>query len=327
MVRRVFKKFKDGALNFDSVDPSSSKALENSRKDPKGNDKTRRHERSNSLDIPQNLNQLPAGRDKQRKREKAAPTESEKPVGRGRQQEKNNNNSQTQPSKELPYKDVLEIRDTPVENVTQQEAPKPRIPEPDSQTKNFRLKANVESEDLVKEITERILDQLVELTLRDILGSSRNLRESVRGEIATKRVPVQTKRTTLEEVEDEDAPKVKVPLRVIQVKLAKKEDLPELEVKISQSPMGKMPVGSVYVSDPIEQFLVTGRDNDSIVVAKESQGLQLIYLTINGVEEVESVVDGGSQIVSMALDVVMTLRVSWDPRYTINLQSANKGVE
>ena len=29
----------------------------------------------------------------------------------------------------------------------------------------------------------------------------------------------------------------------------------------------------------------------------------------------------------MALDVAMTLRVSWDPRYTINLQSANKGVE
>ena len=84
------------------------------------------------------------------------------------------------------------------------------------------------------------------------MGSSRNLRESVRGEIAAKRVPVQTRRTTLEEVEDEDAPKVKAPPRVIQVKLAKKEDLPEPEVKILQSPMGKMPVGSVYVSDPIE---------------------------------------------------------------------------
>ena len=89
------------------------------------------------------------------------------------------------------------------------------------------------------------------------------------------------------------------------MKLAKKEDLPEPEVKISQSPMGKMPAGSVYVSDPIEQFLVTGEDNDSIVVAKESQGLRSIYPTINGVKEVESVVDGGSQIVSMALDVAM----------------------
>ena len=132
---------------------------------------------------------------------------------------------------------------------------------------------------------------------------------------------------TLEEVKDEDTPKVKVPLQVIQVKLAKKEDLLELEVKILQSPMGKMPAGSVYVSDPIEQFLVAGGDNDSIVIAKESQGLRSIYPTINGVEEVESVVDGGSQIISMALDVAMTLGVSWDPGYTINLQSANKGVD
>ena len=125
------------------------------------------------------------------------------------------------------------------------------------------MKANVESEDLVKEITERILNRPVELTLRDILGSSQNLRKSVRGEIATKQVPVQTRRTTLEEVEDEDTPKVKVPPQVIQVKLAKKEDLPEPEVKISQSPMGKMPAGSVYVSDPIEQFLVAGGDDSS----------------------------------------------------------------
>ena len=63
---------------------------------------------------------------------------------------------------------------------------------------------------------------------------------------------------------------MKVPPRVIQVKLAKKEDLPEPEVKISQSPMGKMAAGSVYVSDPIKQFLVAGGDNESIVVAKES---------------------------------------------------------
>ena len=88
------------------ADPSLSKAPENSRKDLKGNDKTRRRERSNSPDILWNLNQAPAGRDKQRKREKAAPAESEKPTGRGRQQEKSNNNNQTQPSKELPYKDV-----------------------------------------------------------------------------------------------------------------------------------------------------------------------------------------------------------------------------
>ena len=60
----------------------------------------------------------------------------------------------------------------PIENVTKWEAPMPRNPESDSQTKNFRLKANIESEDLVKEITERILDQPVKLTLRDILGSS-----------------------------------------------------------------------------------------------------------------------------------------------------------
>ena len=68
-------------------------------------------------------------------------------------------------------------------------------------------------------------------------------------------------------------------------------------------------------------------DLAKIVVAKESQSLRAIYPTINGVAEYKCVVDGGSQIVSMALKVAQELGLSWDPDIKIQLQSANKTVD
>ena len=62
-------------------------------------------------------------------------------------------------------------------------------------------------------------------------------------------------------------------------------------------------------------------------MAAESHALRTVYPLINGVGEVESLLDPGSQIVSMSKSVAMTLQVPWDPDITLHMESANKTFE
>lgn len=50
----------------------------------------------------------------------------------------------------------------------------------------------------------------------------------------------------------------------------------------------------------------------------------MVYLLINSVGEVELLLDGGLQIVSMAKDVAVDLEITWDPDITVHMESANR---
>ena len=91
-----------------------------------------------------------------------------------------------------------------------------------------------------------------------------------------------------------------------------------------------MKKGDVVIGDPVSQYLATlgpGEKPKLVVVAKESQGLRAVYPLINRVGEVESLLDSGSQIISMARNVAKNLEVNWDPDITIEMESANQSVE
>ena len=71
--------------------------------------------------------------------------------------------------------------------------------------------------------------------------------------------------------------------------------------------------GDVVIRDPVSQYLVTlgpGKKPELVVVAKESQGLRVVYPLINRVSEVELLLDSGSQIISMARNVAQNLEVN-----------------
>src|SRR5271155_1061707 len=88
--------------------------------------------------------------------------------------------------------------------------------------------------------------------------------------------------------------------------------------------------GDIVIGDPVFQYPATlkpGEKPKVAVVAKESQGLRAIYPLINGVREVESLLDSGSQIISMARNVAQKLEISWDPDITIEMESANQSIE
>ena len=94
--------------------------------------------------------------------------------------------------------------------------------------------------------------------------------------------------------------------------------------------MDGVPKGSLVISDPVVQYLNTlqpGEKPKSIIVARESQSLQAVYPLINNVGEVESLLDGRSQIVLMSKAVAVELEVPWDPDITVQMQSANRTLE
>ena len=106
--------------------------------------------------------------------------------------------------------------------------------------------------------------------------------------------------------------------------------MPEATYEVLAEDMNGMSKGSVVVSDPVMQYLNAlgpGEKPKSVVVAAESHALRTVYPLINGVGEVESLLDPGSQIISMSRDVARTLQVTWDPDITVHMESANKTLE
>jgi hypothetical protein len=108
------------------------------------------------------------------------------------------------------------------------------------------------------------------------------------------------------------------------------ERLPGATYEILAEDANGMAKGSVVVSDPVMQYLNTlapGEKPKSVIVAAESHALRAVYPLINGVGEVESLLDPGSQIVSMSKEVAMALQVTWDPDIVVHMESANKSLE
>ena len=107
-------------------------------------------------------------------------------------------------------------------------------------------------------------------------------------------------------------------------------ELPEATCEILDDDQEGMKNGNVVIGDPVSRYLATlgpGKKPKLVVVAKESQGLRAVYFLINRVSEVESLLDSGSQIISMARNVAKNLEVNWDPDITIEMESANQSVE
>jgi len=57
---------------------------------------------------------------------------------------------------------------------------------------------------------------------------------------------------------------------------------------------------------------------------ESSLALRSIYPLVNNARQEEALLDSGSQIVSMSKDAAISLKMSWDPDISINMQSASR---
>ena len=86
--------------------------------------------------------------------------------------------------------------------------------------------------------------------------------------------------------------------------------------------------GGIIVGCKVAQYYDTLPKSENarpIVVARASENLRVIYPFINNLRDVETLLDSGSQIVSMAEEVAEMLDITWDPNLKIVMQSANGG--
>ncbi len=91
-------------------------------------------------------------------------------------------------------------------------------------------------------------------------------------------------------------------------------------------PIGSAAKGSAAVAIEKDAMLIMtlqeGR-HMQIMVADRSAGLHALTPTVDGIREVESILDEGCQVVAMSYDVWQKLGLPLDPTIKISLQSAN----
>ncbi|KAF8219698.1 hypothetical protein L208DRAFT_1338495, partial [Tricholoma matsutake] len=87
---------------------------------------------------------------------------------------------------------------------------------------------------------------------------------------------------------------------------------------------------AIIVPDPYETYISSLRPGEipqPFIVAKETSSIRSVIMDVHGNNQVESVVDPGSSIISMAEDVCHELGLAYDSLIRLPMQSANRTVD
>lgn len=186
----------------------------------------------------------------------------------------------------------------------------------------FKNRAPLQLDERAKDLIQEALKNTICITTEDLLNVSEPMRQELKKLLIKKRL--EKKSVSLAEVDSKEETSDK------DHDMINVDKLPEATYEVLAKDTNGMSKGSVVVSDPVMQYLNAlkpGEKPKTVVVAAESHALRTVYPLINGVGEVESLLDPGSQIVSMSRDVAMKLQVPWDPDIQVHMESANKTLE
>jgi hypothetical protein len=187
----------------------------------------------------------------------------------------------------------------------------------------FKNRAPLQLDERAKDLVQDALKNTICITTEDLLNVSEPMRQELKKLLMKKRM--EKKSVTFAagvDLIDEDTSEV--------METISADKLPGATFEILAEDTNGMAKGSIVVSDPVTQYLnalAPGERPKSVVVAAESHALRTIYPLINRVGEVESLLDPGSQIVSMSRKVATALQVIWDPDIVVHMESANKSLE
>lgn len=161
----------------------------------------------------------------------------------------------------------------------------------------YKTKPPIEKVGRVQAVYDEVMDTEVSIKLKDLLSNAPQVREIFRKNVTPVRKPTVSTETLASFI------------------LAGEGD-------------GQLAAEVKVANDPYLQLYQQGEREvqTATYTSKESESLRSVWPRINGVEEVEAILDSGSQIVSMAEEIAMRTGVSWDPDVTIDMQSANKSV-
>lgn len=227
----------------------------------------------------------------------------------------------------LSYKDMSRKKD---------KGPRVDVPEPDKKP-SYKVVAPLADPDQADAIIKKLLDTPINITAGEAMGVSRQLRDMLKKLLSSKRVALEDVEKVSSFLRADEENDDQVPLsrtivgNTVHVeKMIHVDDLPAARYLVTQVATPTVPKGSLIVGDPVLQYLnglAPGEKPKEIYVAKDSEALRCIYPVVNDEGEEESLLDGGSQIISMDKSVAVEMGVPWDPDIVINMQSANAQVE
>ena len=190
----------------------------------------------------------------------------------------------------------------------------------------FKNRAPLQLDERAKDLLQEALRNPISITTEDLLNVSEPVRQELKKLLIKKRL--EKKSVTL--ATEVDLARKRDTSEKSEVKTISIERLPEATYEVLAEDTNGMLKGSVIVNDPVMQYLnalAPGEKPKPVIVAAESHALRTLYPLINGVGEVESLLDPGSQIVSMSKTVAVMLQVTWDPDIVVHMESANKTLE
>jgi hypothetical protein len=186
----------------------------------------------------------------------------------------------------------------------------------------FKNRAPLQLDERAKDLVQDALKNTICITTEDLLNVSEPMRQELKKLLMKKRMEKKSVTFSSEVDYDDGTSEVMDTISA--------ERLPGATFEILAEDTNGMAKGSIVVSDPVMQYLnalAPGEKPKPVVVAAESLALRTIYPLINRVGEVESLLDPGSQIVSMSRAVATALQVIWDPDIVVHMESANKSLE
>ena len=245
-----------------------------------------------------------------RQMQKDEPVKVGPPVGVEKQKEQ-------QVVRELPYVDVPPLpfvkRVPSVANIDERDLEEELV----VREPGFKNRAPLQSDEKAKELIQNALKNPISVTTEDLLNVSEPMRQELRKLLTKKRLENKSVAFASEvEMHDDVDSERNQESETEEVNTINIDKLPSATYEVTMEDIDGVPKGSLVMIDPVVQYLSTlqpGEKPKSIIVARESQSLRAVYPLINNVGEVESLLDGGSQIVSMSRGVAVELEVTWDP--------------
>ena len=180
----------------------------------------------------------------------------------------------------------------------------------------YKTRAPVELGIDIEKLVETVLDLEINVPLRNLAGISNAVQKEIRKQVTRTRLPETTAQVNSHIEEQEEA-------------LIRVETLPTGTHAVMTEVSEEIPEGHIVADDPVIQFLLDNKDAEpgDLIVAKASEPLRAIYMTINQFGQEECLLDEGSMIVSMGKDVAVQLGLNWDPSVRVNMESASNHVE
>ncbi|KAJ7106002.1 hypothetical protein C8R44DRAFT_745648 [Mycena epipterygia] len=197
------------------------------------------------------------------------------------------------------------------------------IPPPKPSAPAYRTNAPVYNEKDATAVFDASLDSPVTITQRQLLSIAPEVRAHMREATTSRRLPPKDNKNAGDSVQQlfhdiNDPLPYAAELDSLEQQRARDARstamFDSLPASYLQSAQSSLPAGAFVVPDPYSVYYDAGTAPDDLVVSMESSAIRSILPVIDNREQVECIVDGGSQINAMSEAICHELALSYDPR-------------